>query len=189
MTNTIAPAEAGPHAMTFDGRRPVIETNDDTFWRAVLARDARSDGRFVYAVKSTGVYCRPSCPSRRPKRESVQFFRGPDSASAAAAIRALARRPRRASITCGKRRASSRRTLMNPSRWRRLPRTSAPVRFISSGPFPGSSASRRASIRTRSVRSGFAAICGPGNRSPARCTTPVMDRAAACTSSRRQDAG
>ena len=52
-------------------------------WEAVLARDARSDGRFVYAVRSTGVYCRPSCPSRRPKRESVEFYAGPDAAEIA----------------------------------------------------------------------------------------------------------
>ncbi len=43
-------------------------------WQAVLDRDAAYDGRFVYGVKSTGVYCRPSCPSRRPGREQVQFF-------------------------------------------------------------------------------------------------------------------
>jgi AraC family transcriptional regulator, regulatory protein of adaptative response / methylated-DNA-[protein]-cysteine methyltransferase len=52
-------------------------------WDAVLARDARSDGRFVYAVRSTGVYCRPSCPSRRPNRDSVRFFPGPDAAEVA----------------------------------------------------------------------------------------------------------
>src|SRR5260370_28195803 len=43
-------------------------------WTLVLARDTKADGRFVYAVKSTGVFCRPSCPSRRPKRENVEFF-------------------------------------------------------------------------------------------------------------------
>jgi AraC family transcriptional regulator of adaptative response/methylated-DNA-[protein]-cysteine methyltransferase len=43
-------------------------------WTLVLARDAKADGRFVYAVKSTGVFCRPSCPSRRPKLENVEFF-------------------------------------------------------------------------------------------------------------------
>src|SRR5437763_183746 len=52
-------------------------------WDAVLTRDARSDGRFVYAVRSTGIYCRPSCPSRRPKRESVEFYAGPDAAEIA----------------------------------------------------------------------------------------------------------
>ncbi len=43
-------------------------------WSVVLARDAEHDGEFVFAVKTTGVYCRPSCPSRRPKRENVEFF-------------------------------------------------------------------------------------------------------------------
>jgi AraC family transcriptional regulator of adaptative response/methylated-DNA-[protein]-cysteine methyltransferase len=46
----------------------------DARWQAVLAHDRTSDGRFVYAVRSTGIYCRPSCPSRRPRREQVQFF-------------------------------------------------------------------------------------------------------------------
>src|SRR5580765_5370881 len=46
-------------------------------WSLVLARDAKADGRFVYAVKSTGVFCRPSCPSRRPRRENVEFFDSP----------------------------------------------------------------------------------------------------------------
>jgi AraC family transcriptional regulator of adaptative response/methylated-DNA-[protein]-cysteine methyltransferase len=47
---------------------------DDAMWRAVLARDAACDGRFFYAVLTTGVYCRPSCPSRRPLRRNVRFF-------------------------------------------------------------------------------------------------------------------
>ena len=40
--------------------------NDETFWRAVLTRDARFDGKVFFAVRSTGIYCRPSCPARRP---------------------------------------------------------------------------------------------------------------------------
>ena len=43
-------------------------------WDAVVARDRESDGAFVYAVRSTGVYCRPSCPSRRPRPDRVEFF-------------------------------------------------------------------------------------------------------------------
>jgi AraC family transcriptional regulator of adaptative response/methylated-DNA-[protein]-cysteine methyltransferase len=43
-------------------------------WQQVLARDARADGQFFYAVKSTRIYCRPSCPSRRPARKNVAFF-------------------------------------------------------------------------------------------------------------------
>jgi AraC family transcriptional regulator of adaptative response/methylated-DNA-[protein]-cysteine methyltransferase len=52
-------------------------------WRIVLARDRRFDGAFVYAVRSTGIYCRPSCPSRRPRRSLVEFFPIPEAAEAA----------------------------------------------------------------------------------------------------------
>ena len=48
--------------------------NDAARWTAVLAHDREADGLFVYAVHSTGVYCRPSCPSRRPRRDRVSFF-------------------------------------------------------------------------------------------------------------------
>ena len=49
----------------------------------MLARDRRYDGDFVYAVRSTGIYCRPSCPSRRPRRKLVRFFPIPEAAEAA----------------------------------------------------------------------------------------------------------
>jgi AraC family transcriptional regulator of adaptative response/methylated-DNA-[protein]-cysteine methyltransferase len=52
-------------------------------WQQVLARDAAADGQFVYGVKSTGIYCRPSCPSRRPERKNVSFY--PTNAMAEAA--------------------------------------------------------------------------------------------------------
>ena len=55
----------------------------DAAWSAVLARDARYDGRFVYAVRTTGIFCRPSCPSRRPHRKHVAFYDGPALARAA----------------------------------------------------------------------------------------------------------
>src|SRR5271167_4723994 len=45
------------------------------YWRAYLARDRRADGSFVLAVRSTHIYCRPSCPARRPLRRNVTFFR------------------------------------------------------------------------------------------------------------------
>jgi len=57
--------------------------SDTTAWRAVEQRDARFDGRFVYAVTSTGVYCRPSCASRRPSRANVRFFAEPEAAEEA----------------------------------------------------------------------------------------------------------
>src|SRR5438876_8763747 len=47
---------------------------EETYWQAVLTRDTTYDGAFVYAVRSTGIYCNPSCPSRRPQREQVVFF-------------------------------------------------------------------------------------------------------------------
>jgi AraC family transcriptional regulator of adaptative response/methylated-DNA-[protein]-cysteine methyltransferase len=45
------------------------------YWQATLSRDARADGKFVLAVRSTHIYCRPSCPARRPLRRNVVFFR------------------------------------------------------------------------------------------------------------------
>src|SRR5579885_3295322 len=58
-------------------------THEDPRWAAVATRDAAADGRFVFAVKTTGVYCRPSCPSRQPRRENVVFYRVPEAAEAA----------------------------------------------------------------------------------------------------------
>jgi AraC family transcriptional regulator of adaptative response/methylated-DNA-[protein]-cysteine methyltransferase len=52
-------------------------------WQQVLARDAAADGQFFYAVQSTGIYCRPSCPSRRPTRKNVRFFSTASSAEQA----------------------------------------------------------------------------------------------------------
>lgn len=49
-------------------------STDTRRWTAVQARDPRADGQFVYGVRTTGVYCRPSCPSRRAKRENVTFY-------------------------------------------------------------------------------------------------------------------
>jgi AraC family transcriptional regulator of adaptative response/methylated-DNA-[protein]-cysteine methyltransferase len=51
-------------------------------WEAVVHHDRRFDGRFVYAVRTTGVYCRPSCASRRPNRRNVHFFADPADAEA-----------------------------------------------------------------------------------------------------------
>jgi AraC family transcriptional regulator of adaptative response/methylated-DNA-[protein]-cysteine methyltransferase len=58
-------------------------TEKDPRWSAVLARDPRADGEFVYAVKTTGIYCRPSSLSRLPKPENVEFFDTAEQAQAA----------------------------------------------------------------------------------------------------------
>jgi AraC family transcriptional regulator of adaptative response/methylated-DNA-[protein]-cysteine methyltransferase len=55
----------------------------ERYWQAVLDRDQTADTDFVYAVRSTGIYCRPSCPSRRPRRVQVVFFNQPAAAQAA----------------------------------------------------------------------------------------------------------
>ena len=47
--------------------------NAEQCWAAVLAHDATQDGHFFYSVKTTGVYCRPGCASRQPRRENVAF--------------------------------------------------------------------------------------------------------------------
>jgi len=60
-----------------------LATADEARWAAVLGHDRAADGRFVYAVSSTGIYCRPSCASRRPRRDRVAFFDVPADARAA----------------------------------------------------------------------------------------------------------
>jgi AraC family transcriptional regulator of adaptative response/methylated-DNA-[protein]-cysteine methyltransferase len=63
---------------------------------AVASRDARLDSAFVYAVRSTGIYCRPSCPSRRPRSKQLQFFALPEAAERAGFRPCLRCRPQQA---------------------------------------------------------------------------------------------
>ena len=56
---------------------------DEARWQVVVAREVCRNERFVYAVRSTGIYCRPGCPSRRPRRENVVFFPVPGEAERA----------------------------------------------------------------------------------------------------------
>src|SRR5713101_4467258 len=65
--------------MNRNRKNPQIQTNIPPraaarYWRATMTRDARADGTFVLAVRSTHIYCRPSCPARRPLRRNVVFF-------------------------------------------------------------------------------------------------------------------
>ena len=55
--------------------RADMPTEQDPRWAAVVARDHRADGTFYYSVDTTGVYCRPSCGSRRANPKNVQFHR------------------------------------------------------------------------------------------------------------------
>lgn len=52
---------------------------EEARWAALVRRDPAADGAFVYAVRTTGVYCRPSCAAR-PRRENVRFLTGPEEA-------------------------------------------------------------------------------------------------------------
>ena len=77
---------------------PLMSTHDrDPRWQAVLARDPSRDGAFVFGITSTGVYCRPSCPSRRPRPDRVRFFSQPDEAERAGFRACLRCHPRDAS--------------------------------------------------------------------------------------------
>jgi len=72
----------------------VVDSGEDRCWEAVIARDCSQDGKFFFAVSTTGVYCRPSCAARRPRRENVQFFLTPDTAEQAGYRACLRCRPR-----------------------------------------------------------------------------------------------
>jgi AraC family transcriptional regulator of adaptative response/methylated-DNA-[protein]-cysteine methyltransferase len=61
----------------------VTRLDVDTAWTAFMRRDRAWDGRVIGAVKTTGIYCKPSCPAKRPKRENVEFFATGDEARAA----------------------------------------------------------------------------------------------------------
>lgn len=68
------------------------DTNDRR-WGAVIARDGALDGHFVFAVATTGIFCRPGCPARRPRRQHVIFFETCDAAEAAGFRACLRCRP------------------------------------------------------------------------------------------------
>ncbi|HVF21561.1 MAG TPA: bifunctional DNA-binding transcriptional regulator/O6-methylguanine-DNA methyltransferase Ada [Pyrinomonadaceae bacterium] len=72
--------------------------NNEQLWQAVVAKDANFDGQFVFAVSSTGIYCRPSCPSRRAHRERVKFFDFPEAAEQAGFRACLRCQPQRARV-------------------------------------------------------------------------------------------
>src|SRR5579863_8779452 len=90
----IQPATSSMSAAHTNSRKPAslqpgatqprnAKLNDDQCWNAVAARESAHDGKFVFAVATTGVYCRPSCAARRPRRENVTFFSLPEQAEKA----------------------------------------------------------------------------------------------------------
>ena len=77
---SLAPALSERTATPMDN---VSRLDADTAWAAFMRRDRSWAGRVIGAVKTTGIYCKPSCPARRPKREHVEFFAAADEARAA----------------------------------------------------------------------------------------------------------
>lgn len=59
---------------------PFFSVSEETLWQAVLNRDSNFDGKVFYGVRSTGIYCRFTCPSRKPNRSQISFFYSPQAA-------------------------------------------------------------------------------------------------------------
>lgn len=72
-----------PQGVTAGAMDNVARLDADTAWAAFMRRDRSWDGRVIGAVKTTGIYCKPSCPAKRPKREHVEFFSTGEEARAA----------------------------------------------------------------------------------------------------------
>lgn len=100
---------------------------DDEAWAAVMARDRAFDGRFVTGVLTTGIYCRPSCSARHPRRENVRFF-ADGAAARAAGLRPCLRcspddvsRDERAVLTANEAKLAGYHRLAQPyATWRRM---------------------------------------------------------------------
>src|SRR6476646_4850926 len=77
MMASLAPITDAPRSANVSN---VSRLDADTAWAAFMRRDRAWDGRILVAVKTTGIYCKPSCPARRPKREHVELFEAAEEA-------------------------------------------------------------------------------------------------------------
>src|SRR5882724_5698712 len=75
-------------------RHKVSAMVEEQYWNAVQQRSREADGAFVFAVRTTQIYCRPSCPSRRALRRNVEFFPLPEAAERAGYRACLRCKPR-----------------------------------------------------------------------------------------------
>ena len=144
-------------------------------WEAIASRDRRLDGQFVYGVRTTGVFCRPGCGARLPRRENVEVFATPQ-----AAVRGrLSRLPRAATRISRDRRSAtsiargrcSTRVSIHRRRWPCLPGTWASARRICSAPSAPHSAFRRNSTSSSGGRADSRRRSAEPPRSPMRSTT------------------
>jgi AraC family transcriptional regulator of adaptative response/methylated-DNA-[protein]-cysteine methyltransferase len=142
---------------------------DDERWLAVLERDERADDTFVYGVVTTGVYCRPSCPSRRPRRDNVRLFGDPANA------RAAGLRPCRRCDPDGP-----------PPSVRRAELVAAACRLLDRAerPLPSTELARRLGVSSRNLDRTFVAVLGvtPRGYAAARRADRVVDALAAAPS-------
>jgi AraC family transcriptional regulator, regulatory protein of adaptative response / methylated-DNA-[protein]-cysteine methyltransferase len=93
---TIGMSDVRSNSTKPDGLELNSNSPDEKRWSAVMKRDSAHDGEFVFAVSTTGVYCRPSCAARRPRRENVTFYSRPEQAEKAGFRACLRCRPRAA---------------------------------------------------------------------------------------------
>ena len=93
LTNLTFPNPTANAILVKETGTPMTSAHDERYWNAVAARDSNYDGRFVFAVSTTGIYCRPSCPARRPRRENATFFARPELAEKAGFRACLRCRP------------------------------------------------------------------------------------------------
>ena len=85
-------------------QKALEQTRHDHLWQAVQRRDPTYDGSVIYAVRTTGIYCRPTCPSRRPNRANVRFFADSKDAQSAgyrACLRCLPDQPQQENRNSG----------------------------------------------------------------------------------------
>src|SRR5271166_7183152 len=92
-TNAILSEEEPMNRTSQQSPGQIPEQINDRRWQAVLDRDGSLDGTFVFGVSSTGIFCRPSCPAKRPRRENVSFFDHPLQAEGAGYRACLRCRP------------------------------------------------------------------------------------------------
>ena len=161
--------------------------DDDPRWAQVLARSADAEGRFVYAVKSTGVFCRPTCPSRRPRREQVRFFDHPAEAERAGFRACLRCRPDGARPVTDGAKAVARAAALPARPRRRAGRAGRPGRAHRPQPVAPPArlhrAHRRLAARVPGGLPGRALPCVAARgqrRHHARPTRPATDRRAGC---------
>ena len=172
-----------------DAMATVTRLDPDTAWAAFMRRDRSWDGRLFGAVHTTGIYCKPSCPARRPKRENVAFYevdRGGEGGGLPTVSSLQARRgrprPRGGGFGGRRHRAVGRGSEFFPS-W---PTPSATRPTISSASSSATSASLRRNMRA------LCAIAEPRRRSrtmsgsPMQSMTPAITARADSTAMRRR---